>query len=222
MDYATWEPTYRAICADLDLDPAQDEKAVRVLRAVTLNLDLTDEDGIMPLMQTTATVCGAAACLESDLLQLPPAGTHIVTGSAVTRATAANCPPDIVVTDLDGDLEPQLAASAAGALTLILAHGDNMDLVRTAAPLFRGPVVLTTQGPPHGIVLDFGGFTDGDRAVCLARAFGVRRIRLVGFDFDHPYPKAGSDPNIKRRKLAWAQRIIFGPGRTDLVLPQDI
>lgn len=222
MEYPAWEPTYRAICTDLGLDPAQDEEAVRVLRAVTPNLDLTDEDGIAPLMQPTVTVCGAAASLEEDLRRLPPVGTVIAAGSAVGRAAAAGCPPAIVVTDLDGDLGPQLAASAGGALTLILAHGDNMDLLRTAAPLFRGPVVLTTQGPPRGIVLNFGGFTDGDRAVCLARAFGARRIRLVGFDFDHPYPKEGSDPARKRRKLAWAQRIIFGPGRADLVLPQDI
>lgn len=71
--------------------------------------------------------------------------------------------PHILVTDLDGDIEPQIRASADGAVTLILAHGDNTDLVRTYAPMFKGKVVLTTQNRPRGNVLCFGGFTDGDR-----------------------------------------------------------
>ena len=58
------------------------------------------------------------------------------------------------------------------------------------------------------VVADYGGFTDGDRAVCICQEFGVRRIVLRGFDFLHPNPKPGSDPAVKLRKLGWAERII--------------
>ena len=78
------------------------------------------------------------------------------------------------------------------------------------AGLFKGPVVLTTQSVPENTVLNFGGFTDGDRAVCIAQELGARRVLLEGFDFEHPNPKPGSDPAVKLRKLAWAERIIHG------------
>ena len=121
--------------------------------------------------------------------------------------------------DLDGDIDAQLEASSRGTVTLILAHGDNSELVARYAPLFRGKVVLTTQNRPHGNVLCFGGFTDGDRAVCLARHFGIRRIILLGFDFDNPSFKDGSDPAMKARKLRWAEKII-DPSSPDIVWPK--
>ena len=116
--------------------------------------------------------------------------------------------PDIVFTDLDGDIGPQLEASSRGAYTFIHAHGDNSDLIMQYAPQFKGPVVLTTQSNPELTVFNYGGFTDGDRAVCFANHFGARDIRLIGFDFDNPMPKEGSDPEMKRRKLAWAKKIL--------------
>ena len=91
-----------------------------------------------------------------------------------------------------------------------------MDLVREYAPLFTGPVVLTTQGRPENTVFNYGGFTDGDRCVCLAREFGARHILLYGFDFDNPNPKEGSDPARKLKKLAWAKRIIYSGGGKDI------
>ena len=94
--------------------------------------------------------------------------------------------------------------------------------MRTYAGLFRGPVILTTQSTPENTVFDFGGFTDGDRAVCIAQEFGVRRVLLEGFDYDDPMPKEGSDPAVKLRKLAWAKRIVESlSDRMSLILPTN-
>jgi len=133
----------------------------------------------------------------------------LCSGSAVGRLQALGVAPDMVFTDLDGDIAPQIEASLRGAYTFIHAHGDNGDLIMRYAPEFKGPVVLTTQAEPEYTVFNYGGFTDGDRAVCFADHFGVRDIRLVGFDYDHPMPKEGSDPAMKLRKLAWAKRIVY-------------
>ena len=219
LDFSEWEPLYREICAEFCIDPLADESSVRLLEAVTQNLDLDDEDCFEHLLQGTVTIFGAADSLKNDVGDLPPEGTLIAAGSACRLMTDLGFRPDILVTDLDGDVESQIAASADGAVTLILAHSDNTDAVARYAPLFKGKVVLTTQCRPRGNVLCFGGFTDGDRAVCLARHFGARRILLEGFDFDHPGAKEGSDPARKLRKLAVARRVITS--RTDdLVLPK--
>ena len=116
--------------------------------------------------------------------------------------------PDVIVTDLDGSIDEQLEASASGALTFVHAHGDNQELVMRYAGEFKGPVILTTQSTPDTVVADYGGFTDGDRAVCIAQEFGVRTVHLRGFDYLHPNPKEGSDLEVKFRKLSWAERII--------------
>ena len=220
MKYSEWEPIYRELCADFGYDSTEDSMSVRVLKAVTMNSDLCDEDALLPLIKETVTVIGDSPGLEEDLKLHVPEGTILCSGSAVLRLLRAGYKPDIVVTDLDGNINAQLEASSEGAVTLILAHGDNTDLVRTYAPLFTGPVILTTQGPPENTVFNYGGFTDGDRCVCLAREFGARRIVLLGFDFDHPNPKEGSDSAVKLHKLAWARRIIFSGDASDIIQPE--
>ncbi len=222
MRHSEWEPIYREILVDMGYGRAEDEACVRVLKAVTLNSDLITDDEAAERFSETATVFGDAPCLESDIALLPPEGTLVSSGSAVVRLLALGILPDAVVTDLDGDIYAQLDASARGAITFIHAHGDNQDLVRMYAGLFKGPVILTTQSVPENTVLDFGGFTDGDRAVCIAQELGARRILLEGFDFEHPNPKEGSDPSVKLRKLAWAKRIIENlSDRSSLVFPNN-
>ena len=111
---------------------------------------------------------------------------------------------------------------SVGANIILLALGVGVfgfEFISRYSSLLKGPVALTTQSYPRDIVYNFGGFTDGDRAVCFARHFGCRRILLPGFDYDHPMPKEGSDPAMKSRKLAWAKRIIedMNPPGVELV-----
>ncbi len=208
MRASDWELLYSEILDDMGYSREDDESTVRVLKAVTVNCDLVDPDDVRDLFSGTCTVAGDADCLESDIESFPPTGTLVSSGSAVHRLLDAGLTPDVVVTDLDGDMPSQLEASSRGALTFVHAHGDNAEAVREWAGRFRGPVVLTTQSRPESTVFDFGGFTDGDRAVCISQEMGASSIRLIGFDLDHPRPKDGRDPAVKLRKLAWARRII--------------
>ncbi|MDR0523672.1 MAG: DUF115 domain-containing protein [Candidatus Methanoplasma sp.] len=222
MRFSEWEPVYEAILADMGYDGDCDERSARVAKAALQRLDLADDDILRDVIGAEATVLGNAARLAGDLSSMGAVGAVLCSGSAAGAAMAAGCMPDAVVTDLDGDIGPQIEASAAGAVTLIHAHGDNAELILRHAPEFRGPVILTVQSKPSGIACNYGGFTDGDRAVCVARHFGARRIRLLGFDFSEPSPKGGSDPAEKMRKLEWARRIIFGGGGLDIEAPEGV
>lgn len=208
MRASDWELLYSEILDDMGYSREDDESTVRVLKAVTVNCDLVDPDDVRDMFSGSCTVAGDADCLESDIESFPPTGTLVSSGSAVHRLLDAGLTPDVVVTDLDGDMPSQLEASSRGALTFVHAHGDNAEAVREWAGRFRGPVVLTTQSRPESTVFDFGGFTDGDRAVCISQEMGASSIRLIGFDLDHPRSKDGRDPAVKLRKLAWARRII--------------
>lgn len=214
MRQSDWFPLYEEILADMGYDRSADEACARVLKAVTMSSDLVAEDDVAHIFGREATVFGDAACLESDMGEMGVHGTTVASGSCVHRLLDAGVLPAVVVTDLDGDIASQLEASSSGSLTFIHAHGDNMDLVREYARRFTGPIILTTQSVPDTVVANYGGFTDGDRAVCIAQEFGAADVWLEGFDFLHPNPKPGSDPGTKLRKLAWAERIIrsIGPG----------
>lgn len=209
MQFSEWEPIYEMILSDFGYDRSDDEMSVRVLKASTMNSDIISEDVLHDIVGKEVSVIGDSPDLEKDLEDGPPTGTIIVSGSAVARVISCGYAPDIIVTDLDGDIAPQMDACNSGIPTLIHAHGDNPELIIRYVPEFRGPIILTTQSRPDNTVLNFGGFTDGDRAVCMAEHFGAETIMLKGFDFENPNPKAGSDPETKKRKLAWAKRIIF-------------
>jgi uncharacterized Rossmann fold enzyme len=68
-------------------------------------------------------------------------------------------------------------------------------------------------------VYNFGGFTDGDRAVMVARHFGATKIHLLGFDMAQPRPKEGRDPKTKKRKLETARELIwdYNPDGVELI-----
>ena len=201
-----WEPIYSEILKDMGYDRESDENSARVLKTLMVNADMVTEDELG--IGDTVSVFGAADCLERDIGKKVPEGTLISAGSATSAVMRAGIIPDIVVTDLDGDIGSQIEANRKGAVAVLHAHGDNIELIMRYSKEFSGKVLLTTQSKPDFVICNFGGFTDGDRAVCLARHMGARRILLYGFDFDNPSRKDGSDPQIKKRKLSWARRII--------------
>jgi len=209
MLFPEWEKTYLEIISDFGFDRESDESSARMLKAVTMNSDLETDDILNEMIGETVTVIGNGPDLEMSLKEENIHGMIICSGSAVERVMASGIVPDIVVTDLDGAISPQIKSNLMGSVTLLHAHGDNSHLIQRYASEFKGPVILTTQSVPDNIISNYGGFTDGDRAVCVARHFGAKEIFLIGFDFERPYLKDGTDPEIKKRKLAWAKRIIF-------------
>jgi len=223
MQFSEWEPVYKQILNDLGFDRASDEASARLLKALTLNSDIVSEDVLASLISKNVIIVGGGVSgCDAKLLKAMPRGagsaTIISAGSATDVLVANGMIPDIVVTDLDGNAEEQKKASSSGSLTLIHAHGDNADLIMKHAAGFKGKIMITTQSAPDLILSNFGGFTDGDRAVCMARHFGAKNITLIGFNFNDPSAKQGSDPEMKKRKLRWAHRIIYDTDPAGVVI----
>jgi uncharacterized Rossmann fold enzyme len=117
--------------------------------------------------------------------------------------------PHVHVTDLDGDIHATLEANKKGCITVVLAHGDNIELVREQVPRLK-EVIGTTQTKPFGRLLNFGGFSDGDRAAYLAEYYGAALIALAGMDFGLKIGEySGSmDAKFTRKKLAVGKRML--------------
>ena len=133
---------------------------------------------------------------------------------ATTALIEERLSPDIIATDLDGNLDDILIANLRGANIVIHAHGDNIDKIASLTPFFTS-VLGTTQAQPVGNLYNFGGFTDGDRALFLAVALGAEEIILAGMDFGDVVTKY-SRPNLesdlskaddfKKKKLMYAEK----------------
>ena len=128
--------------------------------------------------------------------------------------------PDVIVTDLDGVVEDLITANEKGAYVAIHAHGDNQDKIRQHVGKFKERVIGTMQATPEafGTLYNFGGFTDGDRAVFMADSLESKSILLIAFNFRDPARKRGQDTvnvededpalKIKAKKLTWANVLI--------------
>jgi uncharacterized Rossmann fold enzyme len=210
MDFQEWEPHYLRIVREYGFSVQEDERAARRLHELGRHKAQCGLECLRRKIGPDVTVIGDGPSLESELIRGPLNGTVIAAdGATSTLIHSAGRIPDLIVTDLDGDVPDQLSASAQGVVAVILAHGDNIPELERFVPWFSGPITMTTQARPFDGVHNFGGFTDGDRAVMLARHFGAKTIRLLGFEFGSPRPKKGKDIEIKRRKLAEARRIIW-------------
>jgi uncharacterized Rossmann fold enzyme len=208
VEWDAWEPTYRAILDDFGFSRRADEEAARALEPLLRGKRLArDRDLRQALEGRDVLVAGPA--LQGSL---PDADALVACDSAVGEVVARGRQPDVVVTDLDGNVEAQVKANACCALTVVHAHGDNIPALHRWLPWFQGALVGTCQCEPIGALRNFGGFTDGDRAVLLAAHFGARSVTLAGFDFEHPRPKPGKDPAVKLRKLRWAEKLIGQAG----------
>ena len=197
--FEDWEPYYLRILAHFSFDRARDEEA-----AVLLSSLLTRDD--LPLLAETirgkpATVCGNGPNLIEELDRIR--GTVIAADGAANRLYARGIRPDAIVTDLDGATDAFPEMNREGTVIVVHAHGDNMDLLRRWVPCFPGPLVGTTQSRPFGGIHNFGGFSDGDRAVFLADALGASEVRLAGFDLDDP-----TVGPVKRGKLLFARELL--------------
>ncbi|WP_319507421.1 6-hydroxymethylpterin diphosphokinase MptE-like protein [uncultured Methanolobus sp.] len=204
MDFNEWEPIYESILKDMGFSREGDEQAALILSDMLTASNTTDILQLEQLIKgKDILVCGNAPVLR-DELELVNTGDFIII--AADGATAVlvdnNIIPAIIVTDLDGDVEKEIISNQNGSVMVVHGHGDNIDkLEKYVSRLTK--IIGSTQAAPLDNVYNFGGFSDGDRCVYLAKEFGAASITLIGFDFED------LDVNpIKQKKLKWARMLI--------------
>lgn len=200
MQFSEWEPIYKKILEDFGWERKKDEKAAGLLSKIISGRRQPLKKLERLIRNKHVLVVGPASPVICEC------DTIICAGSAASVLRSMDIIPQILVTDLDGNLKDQIFLNRKGSITLIHAHGDNVHLLKRTKE-FIGDVIGTTQASSLSDVHNFGGFTDGDRCVCLAAHFGAKKIFLTGFDFENPVG-ASKDLEIKKKKLEWAKRII--------------
>lgn len=219
MDYQTWKPFYEKILLDLDIDLNKDKESAGILDKFldkqcsentykNLRLQIENKD---------IFVFGAGPSLENSLEKFNAKfgkKVKIAADGATSALLKHEIVPEIVVSDLDGYLPDLIEANRLGSIAVIHAHGDNIDKISKYFSIFKGEIIGTTQIDPasYDSLFNFGGFTDGDRAVFLADHFNAKTISLIGFDFDNKIGKysfaSKKDKKRKLKKLRWCKKLL--------------
>ena len=160
----------------------------------------------------TVFIIGAGPSLTKSLKYIKKSKnvTKIVADGAVRALLEKNIKPNILVTDLDGDLKSIEKIGKTRIPIIVHAHGDNYEKLEIVKKLKN--VVGSTQTRKIGKIENFGGFTDGDRCVFLAEYFNASKIVLIGMDFGHKIGKYSKhrivDRKIKIKKLKFGKKIV--------------
>ena len=221
MEFGLWEKYYTEILDDFGFSRENDEKSAKLLDEIlstegclTLN-DLAEIVGFSDKF----IVFGAGPSLKEHVLDLKEnydLKDYVLVSAdgATTALIEERIAPDIVATDLDGNIDDILIANIRGANVVIHAHGDNIENIASFTPFFDN-ILGTTQAQPIGNLYNFGGFTDGDRALFLAVALGASEIILAGMDFGdivtkYSRPKLENTlekaDDFKKKKLLYAEK----------------
>ncbi|PTD94835.1 hypothetical protein C9439_00385 [archaeon SCG-AAA382B04] len=197
MKFKEWKPLYQEIIDYLNINQKKDKKARDLLQQKITPINLKE---LKNKINNKILVYGNSPNLKEEIRANEPNITKISADSATKHLLENNIIPNIIVTDLDGDIDSIKEAKNKKATIIVHSHGDNIQEIKNNIQALN-PVIGTTQTKPIKNIYNFGGFTDGDRSVFLAQHFGVKEVELIGFN----YEKA---KGTKLKKLKIAKKLI--------------
>lgn len=222
MNWEEWRSLYLEIVKEMGYSIEQDYLSAQLLNRLLIIKAMTLEELKERIKDKRgAVIFGAGPSLKSDIASFIDSGisdrVSVIVADGASRAfLEMGLKFDLVVTDLDGGDDILIEASKNCLGMIVHAHGDNIDKIEKIIPLLHGRILGTTQCKPFGILYNFGGFTDGDRAVFLADTLGFNVIILAGMDFGDEvgeYSKAmkGFDEEwlrVKKKKLSIGKKLL--------------
>lgn len=218
MNLDIWFSWYKEILNEFGFSQNDDEKSAKLLNNLLKNLNGLNKDEIK--IKNKVIVFGAGPSIKRNITELKKLNLSdfslIAADGATTALLEENIIPDIITTDLDGDMDDIIKANKGGAILVVHAHGNNIEKIEKYIPKLKR-IFGTTQSTPLENVHNFGGFTDGDRCIFLAVELGAKFIVLAGMDFGKIVTKYSrpdlADLNdkadeIKVMKLKYAVKLI--------------
>ncbi|HID47783.1 MAG TPA: DUF115 domain-containing protein [Methanothermococcus okinawensis] len=222
MDLKDWAPIYRKIVEDFKFDRERDLTGGLILKDLTGRLkNNIPQERLKEIIEgKTVYVVGAGPSIKRHikiLKTLKDRGVIISADGATKALLEEGILPDIVVSDLDGDMESIVESNRRGSIVVVHAHGDNIPKIKRYLGELNN-IVGSYQVPCQipGLI-NCGGFTDGDRCCFLAEHYRAKRIVLCGMDFGE-YITKYSRPNLRRevergdnikiKKLRYARELI--------------
>tara|TARA_B110001454_G_C12676533_1_gene416107 strand:+ start:632 stop:1372 length:741 start_codon:yes stop_codon:yes gene_type:complete len=211
MTIRGWKTRYREIRGMFEYKESDDIASAKKLNYI-IEKKFPSSNFKNKIFGKTIFVIGAGPSLDDAVTVMKKYEnvTKIVADGAVQALINHKIRPDILVTDLDGDIKSIKKIARTNIPIIVHAHGDNkgqLDIVKK----FKNKIG-TTQSEKFGRLENFGGFTDGDRCVFLAENFKAKKIILIGMDFGNTIGKYSKhvikDRSLKLKKLACGKKLL--------------
>ena len=199
-----WNLRYLEILKEFNYDKKQDLESALILDSMLKESNIKQKIKEMINLKSVFVIgAGPSLALAISFLKKFKKTTMIVADSALEPLIENGIKPDIVVTDLDGNEKTLKKIGKTKTIFVVHAHGDNK-LKLHFVKNFKN-CIGTTQTKSLGKIQNYGGFTDGDRAVFLANYFDAKKIILFGMDFGNKIGRFSntklSERKIKLKKL---------------------
>lgn len=197
MNIIDWIEKYNWIARELLIDTERDRVSAKLLSSIIGDNFVKQKDISSIFRERNVLIIGYGRDIDNELYclnnikHLLRDTVVIVADKAINSVLKHGLKIDIFITDLDCDRD-YLYRIPRNTIFVIHAHGDNVDKVEAIVPklLEKGYLLHpTTQIEPLWNVFNYGGFTDGDRAVYLAMYYKPRRVVLIGMDLDKQLDK---------------------------------
>lgn len=205
-----WQKKYSQILQDFNYNQKDDLESARILDGI-LTKRLPKSSLKQLIYNKVVFVIGAGPSLSSSVKFLKKYKvTKIAADSAVKFLLQNKIKPDVVITDLDGNIESLKKIGKTKTIMVVHAHGHNKNKLHLAKK-FKN-CIGTTQTKPLKNIQNFGGFTDGDRAVFTAVHFKAKKIILFGMDFGNIIGKYSNTSKYERKtklkKLKYGKKLL--------------
>ncbi|MFX1561690.1 MAG: 6-hydroxymethylpterin diphosphokinase MptE-like protein [Promethearchaeota archaeon] len=227
VELTDWWPKYLAIVSRFGYSVEEDQNAAELLSQMIASRAVPLSKLAEHVRSRNVLVCGAGpslsanleTCKELDVLK----NTILISADGATSALLEQkIQPNIVATDLDGAVPDIIKSQQEGTVVIVHAHGDNIPALKKYVPKMihiakqNCPILGSTQAEPRPGVINFGGFTDGDRCVFIAEALHAKTIALIGMDLGdtigkYSKPELTEDvaaTPVKREKLLVAKELL--------------
>lgn len=206
-----WKKRYNEILNEFKYTEKKDRESAIILNSILKKTNVNKK--IIDLIKgKTVLVIGSGPSLASAIPKLKNYKkiVKIAADSSIKPLVANGIIPDIIVTDLDGDVKTLEKIGKTNSVFVVHAHGDNIEKLEFVKK-FKN-CIGTTQSTPFDKIENYGGFTDGDRGVFLANHFQAKKIILIGMDFGNRIGKYSetrkSDRKIKLMKLKRGESLL--------------
>ncbi len=228
MDWSLWEPWYLWIAGALNLSIAMDYAAAHKLNQMIGSVSTSINCVAEIFKDRIAIVVGAGPSIDKAISIVDDihGGAILAADGACSKLLEVGLTPHVVITDLDGRIDDIYECWRRGSYVVVHAHGDNIKSLEDHISKFNERIIGTTQTKPIGCLHNFGGFTDGDRAVFMALELKCKAALMIGMDlsrvvgrYSKPWLKADSSIwpfkqakfIIARRLLSWASKLYRKP-----------
>ncbi|XRO77594.1 6-hydroxymethylpterin diphosphokinase MptE-like protein [Methanocaldococcus sp. 10A] len=225
MDMKEWEIYYNKIIDDFGFDKSKDVESAVILNDILEKANKLPIEKLKDIIEGREVfIFGAGPSIKRHIKIIKEFRKNfpvIVADGACKAFLEEGIIPDIIVSDLDGDLGALIECNKNGSIIVVHAHGDNIERIKEYVPKLKN-IIGSCQIPNYKElnlknVINFGGFTDGDRCCFLAYYFKAKKLILGGMDFGI-YVTKYSRPNIKNyiergddikiKKLKYAEKLI--------------